>query len=224
METAATPGFQFGANWRRFLDVVDDRRVAEAERSLNEMLGPDALAGRTFLDIGCGQRALLARRRSARREPGPLVRLRPRERRVRARAPAPVRARHARPWTIEQGSVLDAAYLRGARPLRRRLLVGRPAPHGRHVAAIENATLPVAPRREAVHLDLQRPRTAAASWRAVKRVYNRLPASARTPYAVAVMAPREAMSAAKLTARGRPLDYVRAWTRLPPRARHEPLA
>lgn len=46
--------FAFGDNWRRFLDVLDDERIAQAERSLEEWLGDDALAGRSFLDAGCG--------------------------------------------------------------------------------------------------------------------------------------------------------------------------
>src|SRR5215210_5463757 len=46
--------FDFGGNWRRFLGVLDDERIAEAERSLRKMLGVESLAGRSFLDIGSG--------------------------------------------------------------------------------------------------------------------------------------------------------------------------
>jgi 2-polyprenyl-3-methyl-5-hydroxy-6-metoxy-1,4-benzoquinol methylase len=46
--------FEFGKNWRRFLDVLDEDRISEAQRSLQEMLGVESLAGRTFLDIGSG--------------------------------------------------------------------------------------------------------------------------------------------------------------------------
>src|SRR4051794_2012169 len=46
--------FAFGRNWQRFLAVVDDERIAEAERSLREMLGVESLDGQTFLDIGSG--------------------------------------------------------------------------------------------------------------------------------------------------------------------------
>ena len=34
--------------------VVDEERIAEAERSLRHMLEVESLEGRTFLDIGCG--------------------------------------------------------------------------------------------------------------------------------------------------------------------------
>jgi SAM-dependent methyltransferase len=47
--------FAFGANWLRFLKVVDETRLAEAEKSLLAIIG-DAkeIAGRRFLDIGSG--------------------------------------------------------------------------------------------------------------------------------------------------------------------------
>src|SRR3954464_2893227 len=53
-EVARGERFEFGENWRRFLDVLDDERVAEAERSLQKMLGVESLAGRRFLDVGAG--------------------------------------------------------------------------------------------------------------------------------------------------------------------------
>jgi len=39
---------------------LDDERIAEAERSLREMLGVESLAGRSFLDVGSGSGAELA--------------------------------------------------------------------------------------------------------------------------------------------------------------------
>src|SRR5687768_13784961 len=53
-EVAAGQRFEFGKNWQRFLSVLDDERIAEAERSLREMLGLETLAGKTFLDVGSG--------------------------------------------------------------------------------------------------------------------------------------------------------------------------
>ena len=60
--------FEFGANWRAFLSVVNDERIAEAQRSLADMLGSADLTGLTFLDIGCGSGlfSLAARRMGAR--------------------------------------------------------------------------------------------------------------------------------------------------------------
>jgi 2-polyprenyl-6-hydroxyphenyl methylase/3-demethylubiquinone-9 3-methyltransferase len=66
-EIARGERFAFGANWRSFARHVDDRRVAEAERSLKERFGADGFSGRTFLDAGCGSGlfSLAARRLGA---------------------------------------------------------------------------------------------------------------------------------------------------------------
>lgn len=57
-DTELAAHFEFGANWRRFLSLVDEDRIAEAERSLRSFLqlgDADApLAGQRFLDAGCG--------------------------------------------------------------------------------------------------------------------------------------------------------------------------
>jgi len=47
--------FAFGANWSRFIECVDERRIKAAEESLIEMTrNADAISGRTFLDAGSG--------------------------------------------------------------------------------------------------------------------------------------------------------------------------
>jgi len=103
--------FAFGANWRRFLDVLDEDRIREAERSIRELLGVKDLSGRRFLDVGCGSglfslaaRRLGARVRSFDFDPTSVA------------CTAELRRRYANDdddddWTIEEGSVLDATYL-----------------------------------------------------------------------------------------------------------------
>ncbi len=59
--------FAFGENWVRFLSVIDEERIQEAEVSLCKMLQLENLRGKSFLDIGCGSGlfSLAARRLGA---------------------------------------------------------------------------------------------------------------------------------------------------------------
>lgn len=46
--------FEFGENWREFLENLTEERIKEAEKSLQEWLNTENLDGKTFLDIGSG--------------------------------------------------------------------------------------------------------------------------------------------------------------------------
>ena len=46
--------FGFGKNWQRFSKLVREERIAEAEKSLQELLDCENLQERSFLDIGSG--------------------------------------------------------------------------------------------------------------------------------------------------------------------------
>ncbi len=46
--------FAFGKNWSNFLKTLDESRIEEAIKSLQEKLGIEDLKGKRFLDIGSG--------------------------------------------------------------------------------------------------------------------------------------------------------------------------
>ncbi len=67
-EVADGQRFEFGKNWKKFLAILSDERISEAEESLKRMLRVESLAGRTFIDVGSGSGlfSLAARRLGAR--------------------------------------------------------------------------------------------------------------------------------------------------------------
>jgi SAM-dependent methyltransferase len=46
--------FAFGKNWLDYAAKIDEERIAQAMADLRRLCGSDSLAGKRFLDIGCG--------------------------------------------------------------------------------------------------------------------------------------------------------------------------
>lgn len=101
--------FSFGKNWQSYLETLDDVKIKAAEESLTAMLEIDNLYNSSFLDIGSGSGlfSLVARRLGAA---------------VHSFDLDPISVKCTKElydryfpgdtsWKIEQGSVLDPAYL-----------------------------------------------------------------------------------------------------------------
>jgi 2-polyprenyl-6-hydroxyphenyl methylase/3-demethylubiquinone-9 3-methyltransferase len=210
-EVAAGKRFEFGKNWQAFLQSVDEPRILAAEASLLSMLRRDDLAGRTFLDIGCGSGlfSLAARRQGARVHSfdfdGDSV-----------ACTRELRRRYARDdakWTIEQGSVLDPEYMAALGTFDVVYSWGVLHHTGHMWDGVNAACRAVEPGGMlfvALYNDLG---TKSQRWRAIKKFYNRLPRPLRPILTAATIAPEEAKALARFTIAGRPLDYVRLWTR-----------
>lgn len=101
--------FEFGANWQKFLELLDEDKIIQAENSLKHMLNVTSLSGKTFIDIGSGSGlfSLVARRLGAKvhsfdYDPKSVACTLELKRRYFLGDPQ---------WVIEEGSVLSLEYL-----------------------------------------------------------------------------------------------------------------
>ena len=209
VRTAEPDRFAFGDNWRRFLTLLNDERIARAERSLLTMLKTKSLSGCRFLDIGCGSGmfSLAARRLGAAvhsfdYDPAAVA------------CAVELRQRFFRgdgDWRIEQGSALDTPYVASLGAFDVVYSWGVLHHTGHMFHALQNAAIPVRCGGSlfvAIYNDLG---TRTARWRTIKRAYNLTPRLLRPAFAAAAAAPNEARAFGRACLKGQPLAYVRSW-------------
>jgi 2-polyprenyl-6-hydroxyphenyl methylase/3-demethylubiquinone-9 3-methyltransferase len=191
-EIARGERFRFGANWARFSDLVDERRIRLAEASLQRTLGVDTLAGRRFIDVGSGSGlfSLAARRLGATvysfdYDPDSVATTSALKQRF---APGDGN------WHIGLGSALDSRYMQSLGTWDVVYSWGVLHHTGAMWDALDNVISLVGPHGTlyiALYNDQYR---ISKLWRVVKRAYNRLPTSLRwtlvVPVLVRVWGPR----------------------------------
>ena len=108
-EINANERFEFGENWAKFLEQMNEERITASMSALQSMLGSTSLAGKHFIDVGSGSglSSLAARRLGAKvysfdYDPQSVACTKELKRRYFA---------EDADWTVAEGSVLDKDYL-----------------------------------------------------------------------------------------------------------------
>jgi 2-polyprenyl-6-hydroxyphenyl methylase/3-demethylubiquinone-9 3-methyltransferase len=207
-EIAAGERFGFGANWAHFLSTLDQTRIDAAQQSLCEFLDVERLDGRRFLDIGCGSGlfSLAARRLGATVhsfdfDPRSVACAQELKRRYFADDPD---------WTIEQGSVLDAQYLRTLGTHDVVYSWGVLHHTGQMWVAFEHAIGRVAPNDGKLFIAIYNDQGWKSHvWWLIKLVYNRLPGFLRTAYVWLIAAITRVAVIVRYTLKGQPMSGIR---------------
>lgn len=210
-EVARGERFQFGENWSRFLAVLDNDRIHEAEASLRKMLDVESLAGRSFLDIGSGSGlfSLAARRLGARVHS---LDFDPRS----VACTKELRRRYFpndSDWCVEEGSALDADYVKSLGLFDVVYSWGVLHHTGDMWRALDNAQLPVKRGGQLFIAIYNDTGTQTRRWKWIKKTYNRLPGLLQQPFAAIAIAPDEIKPALRALLTLKPQQYVHRWTR-----------
>jgi 2-polyprenyl-6-hydroxyphenyl methylase/3-demethylubiquinone-9 3-methyltransferase len=167
-----TTRFGFGDNWLRFITDLNDEQIAQAQESLRRLLGSSDLTGSTFLDVGSGSglSSLVARRLGA------IVHSFDFD----VDSVASTRSLRDKyfpgdeSWIVEQGSILDANFIRRLGTFDIVYSWGVLHHTGAMWKALEGAAQLVAP-GGTLAIALYRKTPLCATWRVEKWLYTSAP-------------------------------------------------
>src|SRR5687767_5371209 len=210
LEIARGERFRFGENWKHFLGSLNETRIAEAEKSLKEMLQAEKLSGKSFLDVGSGSGlfSLAAKRLGARvhsfdYDPESVA------------CTMELRRRYFdedSDWTIEEGSVLDANYIDALGKFDIVYSWGVLHHTGQMWQALENVSEMVSGNGKLFIAIYNDGGWRTTIWRWIKRVYNRLPTPLKTPFIFLILIPGQSKALLQSILTLRLTEYIRSWT------------